>query len=65
MAYKIMTAKQINKRYKGKYVDVYKLPSWKKNDKGEELFEVRKIFTEIHENTTLGEDVGTKFEYTR
>ena len=65
MAYKIKTQKQINKQYKGKYVDVYKLPSWNKNKKGEELYEVRKIYPQIHENSTLGEDVGTKYEYTR
>lgn len=65
MAIKKLTAKQINKRYRGKYVEVYKLPFWDKNEKGEELYEVRKVFSEMRENTTRGEDVGTDFEYRR
>lgn len=65
MNMKKLTAKQINKKFKGKYVDIYKLPSWDKNEKGEELYELRKVYSQIHENTTLGEDVGTPFEYRR
>lgn len=60
-----LTAKQINKKYKGKYVEVYKLPSWDKDKDGNELYEVRGVFNEIHENTTRGEDVNTIFEYKR
>lgn len=62
---KKLTAKQINKRYKGKYVEIYQLPFWDKNKKGEQLYEVRKVYSEIHENTTRGEDVGTEMEYRR
>ena len=65
MAIKKLTAKQINKRYKGRYIEVSKLPSWDKNKKGEQLYEVRRAYSQIHENTTLGEDVGTEFEYRR
>ena len=61
---KKMTAKEINKKYKGIYVEVYQLPMWD-NKNGETLYEVRKKSKVIRENTTLGEDVGTAFEYTR
>jgi len=54
---KIMTAKEINKKYAGKYVDVYKRYD------GE--YEVRKVFSEIHENTSRGEDIGTEMAYRR
>jgi len=60
---KILTAKQINKKYAGKYVDVY--DGGDTNEKNEGLYEVRKVYTEIHENTTRGEDVGTSLAYTR
>ncbi|MFA5543284.1 MAG: hypothetical protein WDA47_05885 [Bacilli bacterium] len=62
---KKLTAKQINKKYKGRYVDIYKLPLWDTNDKGERLYEVRAVYPVIHENTTRGEDVGTSYEYQR
>lgn len=55
--YKTWTKEQINKKFKGKYVDVYK--------RYDGLYEVRKAYSVIHENTTLGEDVGTEMEYRR
>jgi hypothetical protein len=56
------TAEQINKKYKGKYIEVvksfdYSTKKW--------MYEVVKTYKQIHENTTLGEDVGTSLEYTR
>jgi len=57
-----MTQEQVNKKYKGKYIDIGKTYDdeshcWK--------YEIRKVFSTIHENTTLGEDVGTDMEYYR
>ena len=56
------TQKEINKKYAGRYIDIgqtydYQNQCW--------LYEVRKSFKEIHENTTLGEDVGTLKAYRR
>lgn len=59
------TKEQINKKYKGKYVEIYKCPLWDTDENGNRLYEVRKSYSEIHENTTLGEDVGTSMEYRR
>jgi len=56
------TKEQINKKYAGKYIDIYK-----SYDYGEQkyIYEVRKVYNVIHENTTRGEDVGTDMEYCR
>jgi len=54
---KTYTKEQVNKKYKDIYIDVYK------NFDG--LYEVRTTFKEIHENTTLGQDVGTELAYRR
>lgn len=59
---KYLTAKQINKKYAGKYINVtksynYQLMDWE--------YQVNKTYPVIHENTTLGEDLGTCREYTR
>lgn len=53
-----MNASQVLKKYKGKYIDVYKLPYWDSNSKGEQLYEVRKSYSTIHENTTLVKDIN-------
>ncbi len=53
----LLTKEQINKKYKGKYVEFYK--------NFDKFYVVRKVYKAIHENTTLGEDVGTEFEYMR
>jgi len=58
----LYTQKQINKKYKGKYIDIYKTYDYTNQ---EYKYEVRNVFKNIHENTTLGEDVGTSLEYTR
>lgn len=52
-----LTKAQIQKKYAGVYVDVYR--------RYDGLYEVRHAYKTIHENTTLGEDVGTTSEYTR
>ena len=56
-----LTADQVNKKYKGRYVELgttydYENQQW--------LYEVRKTSKTIRENMTLGEDVGTSLEYT-
>lgn len=60
-----LTLKQVQKKYKGRYIDVRKCPSWDTNEKDEQLYEVRKAYREIHENTTLAEDLGTEQAYKR
>jgi hypothetical protein len=60
-----LTAKQVQRKYRGRYVDVSKCPFWDTNQKGEQLFEVRKSYAEIRENTCKAEDVGTSLAYTR
>tara|TARA_R100001244_G_scaffold76520_2_gene60779 strand:+ start:588 stop:767 length:180 start_codon:yes stop_codon:yes gene_type:complete len=57
-----LTKEQINKKYKGKYVEIY--PSWC-HETGKQLYEVGKTSRVIRENMTLGEDVGTENEYRR
>ena len=57
-----MTKEQVNKKYKGRYVEVtqrmdYATSEWD--------YTVGKTYKDIHENTTLGEDVGTELEYRR
>jgi len=51
-----LTAKQVVSKYKWKYVDVYKCPFWEKTSKWEDLYEIRKVYDKIQENTTLVED---------
>ena len=62
---KKLTLKQVQRKYKGKYIEVCKCPDWDRNEKGEKLYEVRKSYKEIHENTTRAEDLGTDYEYCR
>ena len=57
-----LTKEQINKKYFSRYIEIYKTFDYEKDCW---LYEVQKTYTDIHENTTLGEDVGTEFEYTR
>jgi hypothetical protein len=56
------TAEQIRKKYAGKYIQIHKLYDYNKHI---DLYEVIKVYKEIHEDTTRGEDVGTGEEYTR
>ena len=62
---KELTAQQISKKYYGRYVEIYECPSWDTDENGVQLYEVRKSYTEIHENTCRAEDVGTELAYTR
>jgi hypothetical protein len=59
---KKLTLQQVQKKYHGKYIEVYECPF---NEKGEALYEVRKAYSDIHENTTLAEDLGTNNAYRR
>lgn len=57
-----MTAQQINKKYRGRYVEISKVYNYSTQ---QNEYEVLRSYKEIHENTTLGEDVGTDMEYCR
>ncbi len=59
---KYLTKEQVNKKYRGKYVEFYRLYNWETR---RDEYEIRKVYKTIHENTTLGEDVGTSMEYCR
>lgn len=62
MKNKEYTLAEIQTKYKDKYVDIYRKLDYMS---GEVRFEVRKVYKEIHENTTLGRDVGTELAYKR
>jgi len=57
-----LTKKQVNTKYKSRYVDISKTYDYTNQCW---MYEVHKTYKNIHENTTLGEDVGTREEYTR
>lgn len=57
-----MTKEQVNKKYFGRYVEITKTFD---SSKGQFNYTVLNSYKNIHENTTLGEDVGTSFEYRR
>jgi hypothetical protein len=59
---KRLTKEEVNKKYKGKYVKFIKTFDW---DKKIDTYEIVKVYNTIHEDTTLGEDVGTDMEYWR
>lgn len=59
---KLLTKEQVQKQYKNKYIDVYATWDYKTR---QNMYEVRHVYNEIHENTTRGEDVGTDNEYMR
>ena len=59
---KQLTKEQVNKKYKDKYIDIY--PHYDYSTR-KTMYEVRKVYQSIHENTTLGQDVGTEMEYRR
>lgn len=58
----LLTKEQINKKYKNKYIEVQKIKHF---DLPIYMYEVKKVYKQIHENTTLGQDLGTLLEYTR
>ena len=57
-----LTKKQVNSKYKGKYVEIVSTYDYSKQAT---LYEVVKTSKTIRENMTLGEDVGTSMEYCR
>lgn len=57
-----MTAEEINKKYRGKSVETYRIWDFQNH---QYMYEVRKVYAKIHENTMLGEDAGTRQEYWR
>lgn len=59
---RVLTRQQVNKKYKGKYVEILKTYDY---SLGDYLYEVVKVSSTIRENMTLGEDVGTSLEYCR
>lgn len=56
------TLKEAQKKYKGRYIKVIKTYDYQKSIN---LYEVIKTYKEIHEDTTLAEDLETPFEYSR
>ena len=59
---KQLTKEQVNKKYKGRYIEIRRTFDY---SKGINLYEVRKTSCTIRENMTLGEDVETVMEYCR
>jgi hypothetical protein len=57
-----LTKEQVNKKYKGRYIEFNRTYNY---TIGGYEYEVYKTYKDIHENTTLGEDVGTVYEYSR
>ena len=48
------TIDQIHNKYKGKYINFYACPHWDTDKNNNALYEVRKVYRSIHENTTRG-----------
>jgi hypothetical protein len=59
---KKLTQEQVNKKYKGKYIEVIRTYDYEKQ---QNLYEVVKTSKVIKENMTLGEDLGTSLKYRR
>jgi len=59
---KHLTKEQVNKQYHGKYIEIY--PTYDYTER-RTFYDVGKVYTTNHENTTLGQDVGTNLEYCR
>lgn len=57
-----MSVKQIHKRYKDRYIEITETYDY---INVKTVYEVIKSYKTIHENTTLGQDVGTELEYRR
>lgn len=57
-----LTKQQVNKKYKGRYVEVLSTYDYSLSV---DFYEVIKVSKTIRENMTLGEDVGTPLMYTR
>jgi hypothetical protein len=59
---KQLTKQQVNKKYKGKYIEILSTYDYSKRIY---MYEVINVSSTIKENMTLGEDVGTDLEYCR
>ena len=59
---KLLTQEQVNKKYKGKYIEFISTYDYATRQYMYEVFRTSKT---IRENMTLGEDVGTVREYRR
>jgi hypothetical protein len=59
---KTLTKEQVNKKYRGKYVEFIETYDY---TTGKTMYEILNVYKTIHENTSLGEDVGTDLEYCR
>jgi len=59
---KKLTKEQVNKKYRGKYVEFRRSYDYAKQ---KDFYEIIKTSKTIRENMTLGEDVGTSMEYCR
>ena len=57
-----LTKEQVNKKYKGKRIEIRKSYDYSTH---REMYEVSHVYRQERENTTLGEDVGTDMEYCR
>jgi hypothetical protein len=57
-----LTAKEINKKYKDKYIQVDQTYDYTKQ---EFLYEIKSVYKDIHEDTCLGQDIGTELAYKR
>jgi hypothetical protein len=58
----MLTQAQVNKKYRDRYVEVRKTYDYQEQCW---MYEIIHVYREIHENTTLGQDVGTPNEYCR
>jgi hypothetical protein len=56
------TKQQINKKYKGRYIEFIRTYDYTNN---QDLYEIIKTSKNVRENMTLGEDVGTSLEFCR
>jgi len=59
---KTLTKEQVAEKYKGRYVEFISTYDYMQQ---EYMYEIVKSHKVIHENTTLGQDVGTSLEYCR
>lgn len=61
---KRLTKEQVNKKYKGKYIEFATIYNYLGRREAPE-YVVTRVYKQLHENSTLGEDVGTEWEYRR
>ncbi len=59
---KLLTLEQVQKRYKGKYIEVREIMDWNNHTT---MYEVFNSSSTIKENMTLASDLGTNMAYRR